>query len=79
MCGIRLTDDAIWLPEYAQFFVTCPRCTTFTISRGLARIFATELRGAPELARLSCYLRDPENEDDREVTEDTWQRMCAEK
>ena len=75
MCGNGLTDST-WIPEYAQFFMTCPWCITFTIPPGLARTFATKLCGSPELARLSLHLRDPDNEDDREVTEDSWREMC---
>lgn len=79
LCGCK-PDYAGWIEEQQQFLVDCPHCTTYTITAGLANRFQCLL--APEerhlVDRLSHYLRDAGDDDDREVTEDSWLRLAAE-
>ena len=78
LCGQPLTD-APWLEEYRQFLVECPQCTTFTITPTLAARFRFVL--VPDerrlVERLSRYLQQAGDDDDREVTEDSWVGLAA--
>ena len=79
LCGGE-PRDASWFDEQQQFLVDCPLCTTYTITAGLARRFRCLL--APDERRLvdqlSRYLQQAGDDDDREVTEDSWRRLVAE-
>ena len=79
ICG-RPTLDLSWMEERSQFFVECPGCTTFTITGTLAARFRCALHPDERrhVDRLSRYLHHAGDDDDREVTEDSWQRMAAE-
>lgn len=79
LCGSK-TIHTFWFDEQQQFLVNCPHCTTYTITRGLASRFRCLL--APEerrmVERLSHHLRAAGDDDDREITEDSWLRLAAE-
>ena len=68
ICG-RNEVFACWVEEQRQFLVECLKCTTFTISAPMADYF----RGARDpadrdvLNRLSRYLREAGDDDDREI------------
>lgn len=68
------------MEDRSQFFVECPERTTFTITaRWLpVSVAACILKRRRLVDRLSRYLRHAGDDDDREVTEDSWQRMAAE-
>ena len=78
ICG-RQPAVALWIEEYRQFLVECPRCTTFTITPTLAARFRFVL--VPDerrlVERLSRYLQQAGDDDDREVTEDSWVGLAA--
>lgn len=79
ICG-RPVADACWMGERRQFLIECPQCTTFTITAPLAARFRCALH--PEerqlVDRLSRYLRDANDDDDREITESSWIGLAAE-
>ena len=79
LCGSK-PHDVGWLDEQEQFLVDCPQCTPYTITPGMANRFrcrlASDDRGMVE--RLSCYLHQAGDDDDREVTEESWRRLAAE-
>ena len=68
----------VWIPEHGQFLVRCPQCTVFTITKSLAAQFDQSLPRDDRLwlKRLSCYLRNAGDDDDREVTEISWRRLA---
>jgi len=69
-----------WIPEYGQFQVRCPQCAVFTITASLAAQFGRSLSHDDRvwLKRLSTYLRNAGDDDEREVTEVSWRRLAAE-
>ena len=79
ICG-RPVADACWIEERRQFFIECPQCTTFTITAELAARFRCALHPDERrmVDRLSRYLRDAGDDDDREVTESSWIALAAE-
>ena len=74
LCMRRLIE-AHWIPEYRQFLFTCPSCTTFTITPQLDRSFRTELKGDPDILRLCRYLSEAGEDDNRELTAESWRSM----
>ncbi len=74
LCGRRLIE-AHWISEYSQFLFTCPSCTTFTIPPELDKSFGTEFRGDPDIPRLSRYLREAGEDDNREITVESWRTV----
>lgn len=74
----RRLSSSIWIPEYRTFFVTCPRCTTFTIASDAARFFR-DLKDTDRHLRhrLSWYLRTASDDADREVTLLSWPTFAA--
>lgn len=80
LCG-RRPRDVGWFDEQEQFLVDCPHCTQYTITPGMADRFRCLL--APDerrmVDRLSRYLRQAGDDDDREVTEESWLRLAAER
>ena len=79
ICGYRVSD-VCWMEERRQFLVECPQCTTFTITAQLTARFRCELHPDHRrlVARLSRYLRDAGEDDEREITEDSWTWLAAE-
>lgn len=66
------------VPEKVLLLVECPLCSTFTITLSAARTFAS--LGPEEIGTLrllSRYLRQAGDDDDREVTEQSWLRLAA--
>ena len=72
--------DMIWVQERRQYLVECPQCMTFTITARLAARFRCVLHPDERrlVARLSRYLRDASDDDDRQITEDSWIRFATE-
>ena len=71
--------DCDWIPENGQFLVRCPQCTVFTITASLASRFDQPISRDDRLRlnRLSCYLRNAGDDDDREVTEINWRSVAV--
>ena len=72
--------DCDWIPEYGQFLVRCQKCTVYSIEPSLAARFGQPLflRDRVLLERLSTYLCNAGEDDDREVTEISWRRLAVE-
>ncbi len=79
LCG-RTPDDVGWVDEREQFLVDCPQCTPYTITLGMANRFRCLLDPDERrmVERLSRYLHQAGDDDDREVTEESWLRLAAE-
>lgn len=79
LCGRKL-NCPVWLEDKEQFLVECSLCTTFTITAYLAGRFGCLLVPYERtmVERLSRYLREAGDDDDREITEDSWLRLAAE-
>ena len=77
ICGA--VPFTLWLDEKNFFLVECPDCTTFTITESLVRLFRCAL--APDdrdsLRRLANYLHNAGDDDDREITEESWRRLAG--
>ena len=76
VCGGEPADVG-WYGQQG-FLVDCPWCTQYTITPTLAEGFAGPL-SVPDrrlLERLSSYLRDAGDDDERELTEDSWRRLA---
>ena len=54
-----------------QLIVDCQQCTTFTITKTLVELFQSSLTASERRLRkrLSCYLRNAGDDDERELTE----------
>lgn len=80
LCPICRTRSVICeVPEKVLLLVECPLCSTFTITQSAARTFAS--LGPEEIGTLrllSRYLRQAGDDDDREVTEQSWLKLAAE-
>ena len=76
----RKPDDVGWVDEQEQFLVDCPHCTPYTITLGMANHFRSLLEPDERriVERLSRYLHQAGDDDDREVTEESWLRLAAE-
>ena len=63
-----------WIEERQRFLVECPQCTTFTITERLANRFRCLLEPDERrlVAQLSRYLQHAHEDDDRDLTEDSW-------
>ena len=79
VCGHE-SIDCDWIPEYRQFLVRCPKCTVYSIERALAVRFGQPLflKDRVLLERLSAYLGNAGEDDDREITEASWRRLAVE-
>ena len=78
ICGYSLISG-IWVEELGVFLVDCSRCTTFTISPALAAEFRQMRESGPcvDLESLSKYLREADDDDDREIREDSWHKLAV--
>ncbi len=79
VCG-REPIDCDWIPEYRQFLVGCPKCTVYSIEKSLAVRFGQPLflKDRVLLERLSTYLGNAQEDDDREITEINWRILAVE-
>ena len=77
LCG-REPADVGWYGEQG-FLVDCTWCTQYTITSPLAEYFAGALT-LPDrqlVRRLSRYLHEAGDDDDRELTAESWRRLAV--
>ena len=79
VCGHQFIVDN-WIDDKLMFLIDCQQCTTFTITKTLVELFRGSLTASERRLRirLSCYLRNAGDDDERELTETSWFRLAEE-
>lgn len=81
ICGS--SESGEWLAENNRYLFDCEACSTFTITAERVKAFTDAWRAGDReilmcLESLSSYLRRAGDDDERDVTEDTWLALAIE-